>query len=117
MPPKPIEGVDLLWVLQSGFLIFLMAAGFALLETGSVRQKHSQTIFLKITMALVFSGFMWWACGYALAYGDLEEIGLFGTTSFFCNEFERKDYAQWFYTWIFAAISGVVVSGSLTERV
>lgn len=117
VPPDPIEGVDLLWILQGGCTIFMMAAGFALMETGSVRSKNSQSIFIKISSALLLSAFTWWAIGYALAFGDLNAMRLVGMSYFFCSGFENKDYGDWFLRWVSAAMAIVAVSGSLSERI
>ena len=47
-----------------------MQAGFALLESGSVRHKNYQNILLKNCMDACIGGLVWWAWGFAFAYGS-----------------------------------------------
>ena len=39
--------IDHLWLLIAAFLVFLMQAGFAMLETGTVRSKNAKNIMIK----------------------------------------------------------------------
>ena len=110
------EGANLLWTLLGGCLVFFMQSGFALLESGSVRQKNNQNILLKNLMDACIGGVIWWACVYAFAYGDLAG-DFIGTTGFLCNNFGKGQYANWFFQWAFAATAATIVSGSLAERV
>ena len=109
--------IDLLWTLLGGVLIFFMQTGFALLESGSVRSKNYQNVLVKNIMDICVSGVVWWAFGYALAYGNLDSHGVIGTSYFFCRGFGYGDYALWFLRWSVAASSATIVSGSLAERV
>ena len=44
------EAINGLWVFVSGVLVFLMQAGFGLLEVGSIRAKNAQNVLLKNIM-------------------------------------------------------------------
>lgn len=95
-----------------------MQAGFALLESGSVRFKNYQNILLKNLMDACIAGLVWWALGYGFAYGDAKANGFIGTKYFFGIDLEKDDkLAAWFFQWAFAATAATIVSGSLAERV
>ena len=47
-------------------------------------------------MDACIGGVVWWAIGYAFAYGELSG-GFIGTKYFFCNGFGPGDYASWFF--------------------
>ena len=41
------QNIDSLWIGVAAILVFWMQAGFAMLESGSVRSKNSQNILFK----------------------------------------------------------------------
>ena len=67
--------IDHLWLLIAAFLVFLMQAGFAMLETGTVRQKNAKNIMIKNVMDLVVGAFVWWGFGFPFAYGGGDYSG------------------------------------------
>ena len=97
--------INLVWTLVCGFLVMLMQAGFAMVETGLVRAKNvAHTMGMKFFVyAIGIIGF--WAIGFGLQMGGVgalgtlggdatlskefvvtlfgKEFGLFGTTGFF----------------------------------
>ena len=90
-----ILGLNMLWVMIAGVLVFLMQAGFALLESGAVRFKNFQNILLKNCMDACIGGLIWWALGYGLAYGDVDG-GFIGKKLFFGINMEGQ-YGGWFF--------------------
>jgi len=57
--------------LVGGFLVFWMAAGFAMLEAGLVRSKNVTTQLTKNIALFSLSGIMYWLVGFNLMYpGD-----------------------------------------------
>lgn len=56
-------------MLIAGVLVFFMQSGFSLLEAGVVRYKNYQNVLLKNCMDACIGGLVWWAWGFALAYG------------------------------------------------
>jgi Amt family ammonium transporter len=63
------KGVDSGWIMTAGVIIFFMQSGFALLESGSVRFKNYQKILLKNCLDACIGGLVWWAFGFAFAFG------------------------------------------------
>lgn len=72
-----------MWMILGGVLVFFMQTGFALLESGSVRMKNHQNILLKNCLDTCIGALVWWAWGYAFAFGGAEENGFIGTKYFF----------------------------------
>ena len=110
-----VLGLNMLWVMIAGVLVFLMQAGFALLESGAVRFKNFQNILLKNCMDACIGGLIWWALGYGLAYGDVDG-GFIGKKLFLGINMEGQ-YGGWFFQFAFACTAATIVSGSLAERV
>ena len=109
--------VDMGWIMTSGVVIFLMNAGFAMLESGSVRFKNVQVVLVKNMIHALLGGIIWWAFGFAFAFGDLNG-GFIGSTYFFGLNIEKQNQlALWFLSYTFACTSTTIVSGSLAERI
>src|SRR5215467_16215618 len=62
-------GADTVWVIVAAVLVLFMQAGFAMLEVGFVRMKNAGTVMAKILVNLGISSIMYWACGFAIAFG------------------------------------------------
>ncbi|WP_296422746.1 ammonium transporter [Yoonia sp.] len=116
--------------LVGGFLVFWMAAGFAMLEAGLVRSKNVTTQLTKNIALFAIASIMYWLVGYNLMYpGDgwiiagwmggfsatsLEPVGLAAADA-------TLDYASvasdFFFQLMFCATTASIVSGTLAERI
>ena len=116
--------------LVSGFLVFFMAAGFAMLEAGLVRGKNVAMQLTKnmalFSLALLF----FYILGYNLMYpGDgwtiqnvigafsvtaLEPVGLEGVEADLTYASVGSDF---FFQLMFCAATASIVSGALAERI
>lgn len=97
-----------------------MQSGFALLESGSVRFKNYQNILLKNCLDACLGGMVWWAFGFAFAFGLQGDNKFIGSKYFLGTNLENEDapgYGFWFFQFTFAATAATIVSGSLAERV
>ena len=71
--PAPVSD-DLIWMMNTllfligGFLVFFMAAGFAMLEGGLVRSKNATTQMTKNVALFSIASIAYWAIGYNLMY-------------------------------------------------
>jgi ammonium transporter, Amt family len=74
--------IDMGWIMTAGVIIFLMNAGFAMLESGTVRFKNLQYILIKNMIHALMGGIVWWAWGYAFAFGNVDG-GFLGRKYFF----------------------------------
>jgi ammonium transporter, Amt family len=103
------------WMLQSGYMVFFMQAGFAMLCAGSVRAKNAKNIILLNILDACLGSLCWWATGFAFAYGDTGN-SFAGSKYFFLNNFPLENYAFWFFQFTFAATAATIVSGAVAER-
>ena len=106
--------------LVCGFLVMFMAAGFAMLEAGSVTSKSVSVICAKNIGLFSFAGMMFWLFGYNLAYGIPEGgyIGKFLPWSDASKiETGYSDASDWYFQMVFCATTVSIVSGTLAERI
>ena len=65
---KSNTGMDLMWLVLGGALVFFMHSGFSLLEVGSVSVRNTQNILFKNIISPTVAGILFWFCGYSFAY-------------------------------------------------
>jgi Amt family ammonium transporter len=125
--------IDTSWVLITGFLVFFMQTGFALLETGLVRQKGTVNALLENFIDAGLTAVVWWAVGFGIAFGA-SQGGLFGT-SMFAPGIEMASTAFtysypdgstfslyvstltfFFFQFAFAATASTITTGAMAER-
>jgi ammonium transporter, Amt family len=110
--------VDTLWIVMAGILVFLMQAGFALVEAGFTRAKNTANIVMKNFMDFSVGALVYWAVGFALAYGGTSVGGFLAYggigDSFFVSDTAQS--ASWFFQVVFAATAATIVSGAMAER-
>jgi len=110
-------------IISTGFIL-LMQAGFALLESGTVREKSSSNILIKNMFDISIGALAFWAVGYGFAFGQTGDKGGFigsDKNLFFSSGFERDGvkedhYLAWNLQLSFAVTAATIVSGSLAER-
>ena len=116
--------------LVSGFLVFFMAAGFAMLEAGLVRGKNVAMQLTKNMALFSLASLFFYILGYNLMYpGDgwtiqnvigafsvtaLEPVGLAGVEADLPYASVGSDF---FFQLMFCAATASIVSGALAERI
>ena len=105
------QGADTLFILLGATIVLAMHAGFAFLELGTVRKKNQVNALVKILVDFSVSAVMYFAIGYAVAYG----------TSFFvgAEQLAAKngyDLVKFFFLLTFAAAIPAIISGGIAER-
>jgi Amt family ammonium transporter len=111
--------------LIGGFLVFWMAAGFAMLEAGLVRSKNVTTQLTKNMGLFGIAAIMYWLIGYNIMYpGDGNWIieGVFGTVSpkdikIDIDAGGYSNASDFFFQLMFCATTASIVSGTMAERV
>ncbi len=103
-----------------GFLVFFMACGFAMLESGMVTTKSVSVICAKNIGLISISGIMFWMFGYNLAYG-IPEGGYIGSfipwSDSSAVDTGYADGSDWYFQMVFCATTVSIVSGTLAERI
>jgi Amt family ammonium transporter len=122
-------GINSIWVIVAGCLVMFMQAGFAFLEIGFSRGKNAGTVIAKIVTNFSIAGIMYWAVGFAFAFGG--GLGhVIGTDGFFLRAFgdpqqafpimglsDATIEAKWFFQFVFCAVSLAIVWGTTLERI
>jgi len=107
---------DILWVLVSAMLVFLMQAGFMALETGLSRAKNSINVAIKNITDFIFSVAAFWFIGFGIMFGR-SYSGLFGVTDFFTS-FDDDSWKATFFVFqaVFVGTAATIDSGVIAER-
>ena len=115
------RAIDLVWMLLAAFLVFLMQAGFAMVETGFTRAKNAVNIMMKNLMDFSIGTLGYFAIGFALMFGA-DKLGLFGFSDFFLRAVDPNTVdGSWqlgflLFQTVFAATAATIVSGAMAER-
>jgi Amt family ammonium transporter len=115
------------WVMLAALLVIFMQAGFALLEIGFSRQKNAGTVVAKILTNFAIAAIMYWAIGFAFAFGNGD---LIGQTGFLLRDYGDPQKAfgimglsdatietKWLFQFSFCAVSLAIVWGTTLERI
>ncbi len=111
-----MSDINLLWILISSFLVFLMQFGFSLIETGTVRTKNTINVAMKNLIDTVFCILIFWLIGFGLMFGS-DKFGLFGVDSFLIDGSDLEENAIFLFQAMFAATSITIISGAVAERI
>jgi Amt family ammonium transporter len=112
------KNLDIVWTLLGGVLVFVMQAGFAMLETGCCRAKNASNIMMKNLFDFVLGSLVFYAVGYGLMFG-VTKAGIIGTTGWFMPVTGGESSWDWtfmFFQTMFCATSATIVSGAMAER-
>jgi len=102
-----------------------MQAGFAMLESGSVRRKNTNNILFKNLMDASIGAICFWLLGYSFAFGNAkyiyQDVGrdnrFIGAGNWALQNFNNDfDYHSFFFQWAFAGAAATIVSGAVAER-
>jgi ammonium transporter len=110
--------IDILWVLVSGCLVFLMQAGFLCLETGLTRSKNNINAAMKNLADFAITTVLFWAFGFALMFG-VSNRGWIGQTDFLMDfgQVDINRFAFFFFQLMFCGVAVTILAGAISERV
>ncbi len=129
-------GIDTMWVMVAGMLVFFMNAGFCMLETGFCRQKNAVNVLAKNLIVFALSTMAFWFIGFGLMFGTSN--GFIGTEGLFLlsgadnspavGDAYKGAYAalnwtgvpflaKFFFQLVFAGTAATIVSGAVAERI
>ncbi|HNT35891.1 MAG TPA: ammonium transporter [bacterium] len=118
VPATPEVGLDTVWVLLAAFLVFLMQAGFGMVEAGFTRAKNACNILTKNFMDYCIASIMFFLIGYAFMFGA-------GNAFIGMNGFGLSDpsnpsgvpiFAFWLFQAAFCGAAATIVAGAMAER-
>ena len=112
---KPL--IDILWVLVSAGLVFVMQPGFLALEAGLTRSKNSINVAVKNIADFGIATILYWIFGFALMFG-LTKGGWIGSTSFLAPIGQGEAWLSTFFLYqlMFCATAVTIISGAVAER-
>lgn len=129
-------GIDTMWVMVAGMLVFFMNAGFCMLEAGMCRQKNAVNVLSKNLIVFALSTIAFWAIGFGLMFSNGNNI--IGTSGGFFlagadnspamgesyqGIFSALNWtgvplgAKFFFQLVFAGTAATIVSGAVAERI
>ena len=116
------------WVIVAACLVMFMQAGFLFLELGFSRGKNVGAVVAKILTNFSISSIVWWACGFAIAFGGAGWLA--GDSGFFFQygstissgslvegTVDGSSAAFFFFQFVFCAVSLAIVWGTTIERI
>ena len=125
MEPNSVElvqnNLNVVWTLVAAILVFLMQAGFALVETGFTRAKNAANIMMKNLMDFAVGSLAFYVLGAALMFGASKAAGWLGWGGLGMPSLGAGegvwDWTFLFFQTMFAATAATIVSGAVAERI
>lgn len=119
------EGVqtnlNVVWTLIGAVLVFVMQAGFALVETGFTRAKNATNIMMKNLMDFAVGSLGFYLIGAAIMFGVSKAGGWFGWGGLGMPSLSEGegvwDWTFFFFQTMFCATAATIVSGAVAERI
>ncbi|WP_135554226.1 ammonium transporter [Paenibacillus cymbidii] len=122
--------IDSVWILLAAVLVIFMQAGFALLEAGSTRMKNAGHVAGKTILTFGICAIVFWAFGFAFAFGDDGGNGFMGLHGFFVDGTAAQEQAafsslsfsdvpisiKFLFQLAFAGVSLAIAWGGFAER-
>ncbi len=119
------KNINIAWVVIMAILIFLMQAGFAMIETGFTRAKSAGNIIMKNLMNYVICSLIFFLTGFAFMFGG--DNPFIGSSGFFdatraegtsvtaaFNNLSPESFI--FFQTVLCGITPTIVSGAMAER-
>lgn len=108
--------VDVVWLLLSATLVFMMQAGFLCLESGRIRSKNSINVAAKNISDFILSSAVFNLLGFGLMFG-VSYQGIFGSSDFFFGDQASFSAIAFFlFQMMFCGTAATLVSGAVAER-
>ena len=140
MPSSLVTSLDIAWVLLCGFLVMLMQAGFALVETGFTRARNAANTMAMNFMVYPVGALGFWLVGFGLMLGGVRDwptlgpsvagaheialrfgghaFGLFGAAKFALVSVARDpaNLAMFLFATMFMDTAATIPTGAMAER-
>ncbi len=111
------SNLDHVWTMLAAGLVFMMQAGFLLLEAGQVRSKNSVNVAQKNLIDFVLSMLAFGIVGFAVMFGATHG-GWFGFDRSLTMFGAADDWSMTFFVFqlVFCGTAATIVSGAVAER-
>ena len=115
---KEVFGI---WFLIGAALVFLMQAGFAMVETGFTRAKNAGNIIMKNLMDFCIGTVVFVLLGFSLMMAQDYAFGFIGVPNLkiltdFGSFLKSGQAPSFVFNLVFCATAATIVSGSMAER-
>mmetsp|Transcript_25762 Transcript_25762/g.56124 ORF Transcript_25762/g.56124 Transcript_25762/m.56124 type:complete len:537 (+) Transcript_25762:75-1685(+) len=123
------EGLNVVYLVLCGALVFIMHGGFAMLCAGAIRSKNTMNILLQTILDAAVSGIAFYLLGYGFAYGGYPAMppnnqmpnsfignGLFALSKFETDNPNPGHWQDFFFQWAFCATATTIPAGAVAER-
>lgn len=114
------DDINVIWVALCAALVFLMQAGFSMVEAGLTRAKNAGNIVMKNMTDMAVGAVAYWAFGAAFAYGAGTFLGRSGffdpATVLNISGSGDNGATQFIFQMVFAATAATIISGAVAER-
>ena len=113
--------INTMWTVVAAILVFIMHAGFTLVEIGFTQSKNAVNILMKNFVTVALGVLCFYFVGYGFMYG--KDMGSFiGTNNFALVNAPKQVLgisfdAFFFFQAIFCATCATIVSGAVAERI
>ncbi|MGB0664431.1 MAG: ammonium transporter [Pontibacterium sp.] len=109
------EWLNIFWVISAAGLVFLMQAGFMLLESGMIRAKNSYNVAIKNIADFSIAFVSYWLVGFGLMF---DEFNAFSGTLSNANTLisSPSDFAFFLFQAMFVGTAATIVAGAVAER-
>lgn len=136
---KAATGVNYVWVLLCGMLVFFFQAGFALVETGFTQAKNAAHTIAMNFMVFLIGAIGYYLVGFAFQFGASGGVaslgagtatlnsgvaidgfgGIIGTSGFLIsgNNYDVGVFALFFFQMVFMDTTCTIPTGAMAERV
>ena len=111
-----VNGLDTVWVLLGGMLVFWMQPGFALVEAGFTRAKNVANILMKNFCDFMMGSVLYWVLGFSIMYGVGNAFIGWEGFCFLPEDCNIPSEATFFFQTVFCATAATIVSGGMAER-
>ncbi|MGA1842049.1 MAG: ammonium transporter [bacterium] len=112
------SGIDTLWVLIAAFMVFLMQAGFGMLEAGLIRTKNTCNVLMNNFLDFCMASTAFFLVGYTIMFG--KGNGFMGLNGWCLINATHQGTipleAAWLFHAVFCGAAATIVAGGIAER-
>ncbi|MFH1777569.1 MAG: ammonium transporter [Candidatus Omnitrophota bacterium] len=111
-------GIDTLWIMIAAFMVFIMQAGFGMLEAGLIRTKSVCNVLMNNFLDFCMASMGFFIFGYAIMFGTGNGFMGFNGWALInaAHEGAIPLEAMWFFHAVFCGAAATIVAGGVAER-